>query len=263
MMAAPESANNDPYATIQPLYDIEHAEYEEDIPFDLQTVESVGDPVLELGCGTGRVLLPVAEAGFRITGVDLSKVMLDVARDAVAEAELGHLVTLVQANMADLSPIASGTIGTVLITLNGLMHADTQAAQRAILRESRRVLDPRGQLVIDLLNPAPSRLQGFDRQIIHEGTWTLDDRSVVDKFSTRRVIASEQRIETDLWYDLIAPDGALRRVRTSFVMRYLTRGELELMLELAGFGDVQIYGSYDLDPYEDDSDRLLVTAEPR
>jgi hypothetical protein len=57
------------------------------------------------------------------------------------------------------------------------------------------------------------------------------------------------------------PDGTLRRIPTSFTMRYIQRAELELMLELAGFKSWEIYGSYDLDPFTDHSDRLLVAAE--
>ena len=60
---------------------------------------------------------------------------------------------------------------------------------------------------------------------------------------------------------MIAPDGSLRRIATSFDLRYLHRHELELMLELAGFVQWQVYGSYDLDPYDDESDRLIVAAE--
>src|SRR5215208_7091430 len=70
----------DPYAELPDLYDLEHAGFSDDVELYLRLAEAVGDPILELGCGTGRVLAPLAAAGHRITGVDRSRPMLDRAR---------------------------------------------------------------------------------------------------------------------------------------------------------------------------------------
>ena len=71
---------DDPYAELPELYDLEHAEFTEDVDLYLRLAEVVGDPILELGCGTGRVLAPLAAAGHRVTGIDRSRAMLDRAR---------------------------------------------------------------------------------------------------------------------------------------------------------------------------------------
>jgi hypothetical protein len=118
-----------------------------------------------------------------------------------------------------------------------------------------------GRLAIDVLNPVPDFLQAMERGVQHEGSWLRDDGSRVDKFAARQVFPASQVIETDLWYDVTDPAGALRRVATSYPMRYLHHAELDLLLELAGFRSWQVYGSYELDHYDDESDRLLVIAE--
>src|SRR5215218_9993165 len=74
---------DDPYAEIPELYDLEHAGFSEDVDLYLRLAEVVGDPILELGCGTGRVLGALAAAGNRVTGVDRSGPMLDRARSAL------------------------------------------------------------------------------------------------------------------------------------------------------------------------------------
>jgi hypothetical protein len=147
------------------------------------------------------------------------------------------------------------------VALNGLMHLPTAGDQRRALQSARRALDPRGQLLVDLLNPTPEALRAFDHSLIHEGNWSLEDGTRVDKFAARRVAPASQTIQTELWYDLTAADGALRRVATSFPLRYVHPAELELMLELAGFVEWQLYGSYELDPFGDQSDRLIAAAE--
>ncbi len=251
----------DPYAAIVDFYDLEHAGYEEDLDLYLNLALVTGDPVLELGCGSGRLLVPLAEAGHRVTGIDRSVPMLDRTRHYASEAGVADLVTLHEGSMTEADQAAGGPFGIAIVALNGLMHLTTVTEQRAALTSIRHALDPRGQLVLDLLNPTPDALRALDQSVIHEGTWTLDDGTRVDKLAARRILPALQRIETDLWYDRTAPDGTLRRVATAYPMRYVHRAELELMLEVAGFAEWQVYGSYELDPFDDASERLIVTAE--
>jgi SAM-dependent methyltransferase len=256
-----DAATPDPYADIAELYEREHADWTDDLDFYLNVARVVGDPILELGCGTGRLLVPLAEAGFRVTGVDRSPAMLARAARYVEAAGVSDRVTLVETGMTEIECVPAGPFGLVLISLNGLLHLASPEEQRRALAAARRVLDPRGQLVLDCFNPTPDALRAFEGGMIHEGQWTLADGRRADKFSARRVSPAEQRIDADLWYDLIGPNGELRRVATSFPMRYLHRAELELLLELAGFVEWQVYGGYDLEPFDDAADRIVVTAE--
>jgi len=251
----------DPYADIAELYDLEHAGYRDDLDLYLNLALAVGDPVLELGCGTGRLLVPLAEAGHRVTGFDLSRPMLDRARDAAQVAGVLDRVTLQREAMTDADLAPGGPFGLVVVALNGLLHLPTVAAQRAALAAARRALDPRGQLVLDVLNPTPDALRAFDHGVVHEGTWLDAAGHRVDKFAARRLSHARQTIATELWYDRLLPDGAARRTATGYPMRYVHRAELELMLECAGFAEWQVYGSYDLDPFDDGAERLIVTAE--
>ena len=263
-MKQPSTADpDDPYAELPELYDLEHAGFTEDIDLYLRLAEVVGDPILELGCGTGRVLAPLAAAGHRITGVDRSRPMLDRARSALQAhpSTLSERVTLAKGSMTEAERAPGGPFGLINFSLNGLMHVPAMAGQRAALASARRALDPRGMLVIDALNPTPELLATLDGRIQHEGSWRKADGTVVDRFSARTHDSAEQRIDTELWYDLTDPGGHVRRVRSGFPMRYLVASELALLLEVTGFVEWKLYGSYDLDPFDDRSDRLIVTAE--
>ncbi len=254
---------DDPYAELPELYDLEHAGFTEDIDLYLRLAEVVGDPILELGCGTGRVLAPLAAAGHRITGIDRSRSMLDRARSVLQAhpSTLAERVTLAEGSMTEAEHAPGGPFGLVIFSLNGLMHMPAVAGQRAALSSARRALDPRGMLVIDALNPTPELLTTLDGRVQHEGSWRKADGTVVDRFSARTHNSAEQRIDTELWYDLTDPAGHVRRVRSGFPMRYLVASELALLLEVTGFVEWKRYGSYDLDSYDDGSDRLIVTAE--
>jgi SAM-dependent methyltransferase len=261
MRAKPAATQDDPYADLPDLYDLEHAEFADDIALYLELAEVVGDPILELGCGTGRVLAPLAEAGHRVTGLDVSQPMLAKARERLDNLGAMERVRLVRAEMNEADAAPGGPFGLVILSLNGLMHLPTQGEQRAVLEATRRALDPRGMLVVDMLNPDPALLATFDGRVQHEGSWLRDDGMRVERFAARTHAPATQRFDTELWFDLSGPDGSIRRVRTGFPMRYVFPAELELLLELAGFVEWKLYGSYDLDPFADGSERLIVTAE--
>jgi len=251
----------DPYSSIAELYDLEHSSFEGDLDLYLNLALAVGDPILELGCGTGRLLVPLAEAGHRVVGIDASQPMLERARVALEVAGVSDRVALHHGSMTEATAVPDGSFGLAVVALNGLLLLPSADEQRQALTTARRALDPRGQLVLDILNPTPETLRSFDQTIAHEGTWPVAGQARVDKYTARRVSPADQRIETELWYDIISADGIVRRVATSYPMRYIHRAELELMLELAGFTEWLFYGSYDLDPFDDTAERLIATAE--
>lgn len=250
----------DPYAGIADFYDLEHQDFGDDVSFYRMLADSSHGPVLELACGSGRLLLPLARDGRTLVGVDQSADMLARARFSIAREEMSARVNLVKAPMVEAATIPGGPFGLVFIALNGLLHETAPEGQRATLSSACQALAPGGQLALDLVNPTPATLQGFDGSIIHEGRWHLPRGATVDKFSSRFYQAFAQEIETTIWYDTMELDGTLRRRTTHFTMRYLHGSELELLLELAGFASCRLFGSYELDPLTDESDRLIAIA---
>ena len=254
-------SHKDPYGDIAQLYDLEHNSFSVDIELMLNFAQVVGDPILEMGCGSGRILIPLAEAGFNVTGIDTSRPMLDRAESAIARSNVGDRVTLVEGDMREANQAPGGPFGLVIFSLNSLMHLTTVEDQRTALESAARALDPRGQLIIDTMNPSPDQIRHLLEGPHLEGSWELPDGSTVDKWSHRRHTGTAQILETLLWYDRTHADGSLTRTRSSFALRYVHASELAMMLELSGFIESMFYGSYDLDPYEYDSERLIVTAE--
>ena len=92
------------YDLIAPFYDIEHAHFDEDVSLYLNFAELSGGPLLELACGSGRLLVPLAREGYELTGVDSSKSMLNLAQHALDEAGVAEQCTLIQENMCTMQP---------------------------------------------------------------------------------------------------------------------------------------------------------------
>ncbi|MDQ3657799.1 MAG: methyltransferase domain-containing protein [Chloroflexota bacterium] len=251
----------DPYHAIAALYDLEHDPFRDDIDLLLSFAEAMGGPILEMGCGSGRVLAPLAEAGSTVVGLDRSTTMLDRARTRLASTSFADRVSLVEGDMAGDVPLPSEPFGLVAFTLNALMHLPSPELQIAALADARNRLAPDGQLIIDIVNSTPDYLVSLTSSPALEWSSPLDDGSIVDKWAFRQIHSVEQIIETTLWYDQVKSGGELLRRRSQFDLRYLHPNELSLMLDAAGFADVHMYGSYELDPLDDSSDRILVTAK--
>ncbi|MFN8676588.1 MAG: class I SAM-dependent methyltransferase [Thermomicrobiales bacterium] len=247
------------YEPIAAYYDSEHDQFTDDIDWYLHLAQVAGPRVLELGCGSGRLLAPLAAAGARVVGVDTSAAMLQRAHTRLQGEIARGRVSLMHGDMQHLGELELGSFDLVILPLNGLLHLDEPAAQRRVLDEAARVLRPGGLLAADVLHAVPDALAAFDGRVVHEGTWE-DGRCAVSKFSSRTVDWTNQLISAEVWYDEVGASGALSRHRTEFTMRWVTAAEFTLMLEAAGFDGWDLGGSYDGSPLTDMSDRMLVAA---
>lgn len=247
----------DAYADIVHLYDLEHADFTDDIEFLLELAEIGNGPILELGCGTGRVLFPLSEAGHSVVGIDSSEAMLAIAE---SRRPLESGVRLIRGDMAELDDVPGGPFGLIIASLNSIMHLTTQDQQRAMISSAWRCLESDGRLVIDTLNPSVGQLNHLLNTTHLEGSWFTADGTLIDKWGYRRTGGDSQVIDTLIWYDQTEVDGAYSRTRTRFDLRYVHQSELALMLEVAGFRHVDWYSSYELDPWDAESDRIIAVA---
>jgi SAM-dependent methyltransferase len=244
------------------FFDADYAGYRHDLPVLKAFARRTGGPLLELGCGTGRALIPLAESGYRVTGVDLSPEMLRIAQAKAEAAGVADRVTLIQGDYAEV-PI-EGSYRFAFVLMNTFLHLLTGAAQLQALRHWRARLEPGGLLLIDVFHPDVDLLAVSDGRLEWDKTWT-DPRTgaTVMKFITRAVSTAEQTLHVTLIYDEIAPDGQVSRTLVPYSIRYLWRFEAELLLDQAGFDLEAIYGDWDLGPFEDASDRMILVARRR
>jgi ubiquinone/menaquinone biosynthesis C-methylase UbiE len=245
----------DPFAR---YYDADFRDFLEDLPFYRELARRTGGPLLELMCGTGRILLPLAEAGHTITGVDSSPAMLAIARERVAEADLGNCVTFLEGDVRDL-PLPAKEFALAFVAINSFMHLEAVRDQLACLSNVRRALDPRGLLVLDLFNPDPAAIVREDNRLVLDREYHLDGHHV-QKYVAIDSDAASQLSRVTYLYDETDPQGLLTRQTMRFTMRWFYRFELEHLLARAGFTMRNLYGSYDLDEYCSHSPRLIAVA---
>jgi SAM-dependent methyltransferase len=239
-----------------------------DIAFWLEMAATVGSgPILELGCGTGRVLLPLARAGHELTGLDLAPHMLALC-DAKLQSERPEVrdrVTLLEADMTSFD--LGHRFEQIYCAFGSFHHLRTVEQQLACLERCQEHLLPSGTLILDLINPDPA-----PSTVVGEVPAESDTTARVVEWTHGRQIRSWATVlacqrslqcnDCEATYEIVETDGLTRRLTETFPMRFVFRYELEHLLVRSGFRVVALYGDYDRSAFVDESPGMIVVAEP-
>lgn len=241
------------------FYDEDYRNYNDDVAAIVHLAQEMAGPVLELGCGTGRLLLPLVATGLPLTGVDLSPALLAQARAKLAMVTQGDTVTLIEADLRALA-LAAHDFAFAFCTSNTLMHLTDPVDQRQVLERAAAHLRPGGLLLISLFHPDVARLVAVHGLMELADQWTRADGTEVIKWSVRTTDWAEQLQDTLFIYEEIAPDGTVRRTRCPFTLRFLWRHEAELMLRAAGLRIEGVWSDFEGIPYDGQGEYLILLA---
>ena len=237
------------------LYHAHHSLHLEDLPFWLELASQCDDPMLELGCGTGRVLIPLAQAGHRVVGIDHDQAMLRYLRIGLPTPASFDLFLIA----ADISNFwLNLRFGLIILPCNTLSTL-SQAERQACLARIRRHLQPRGTFAVSVPNPQvleqlpPQSPPELEDEFIH--AFTGNPVQVSSSWHRTR-----EAFDISWNYDQLFPDGTVERVtmKTSH-HRVSTQGYLD-EIHSAGLRVDHLYGDFDLSTYTSESANLVILA---
>ncbi len=240
------------------LYDLEHRDYDHDIALYVNFAQRCDGPVLELGCGSGRVCLALAQAGLDVVGIDSSPAMLSLARARAAASGIAKMVQLEEADVCALT--FQDQFALVLYPLNGFLHLLTAEDQLAALRCAYRALMPGGFLIVDLPNPHAVFDPRTDGQVYLRRRFSSLEGQAIASFTQAQTDLAAQRQLLTVWYDETDGEGSVRRTMVETELRFVYRHEMALLLQEAGLALDAVYGTYELDAYDASSELMLVVA---
>ena len=229
-----------------------------DVDFYVEQAKAASGPVLELGCGTGRILVPIARAGCTIAGVDSSSQMLARCKEKLA-AEAATVQARVTLQQRDIRDFALGAKYALIIApfrvVQQLARIDDQL--RFLVAVARH-LAPTGRFIFDVFNPRFDALTSADG-VEREDTPELrlpDGRRLRRSARVARVRWIDQVSETELIYYV----GDKRYVQ-AFDMRWYLAAELQHLLARGGFRVRAMYGDFGRGPLADGSPDIVTIAE--
>jgi ubiquinone/menaquinone biosynthesis C-methylase UbiE len=241
-----------------PFYDWENARTvaRRDVGFWQRLAAAQEGPVLELGCGTGRIALPVVRAGTRLVGIDRSAPMLERARRRLARARLGHRAMLVRGDIRHLPFRSRRGFGLVMAPYGILQSLTRERDLRAALESVVRVMRRGGLFGIDLVPDLP-RWSEYQRRTSLTGprgakaTVTLIE-SVRQDRGRRLTIFNHEYVERR---------GRMRSIhRFALTFRTLSVPQMARRLEAAGFTIQAILGDYRGGPWDERADVWVMLA---
>ena len=241
------------YEKIAGLYDVLYSNLH-DLKFWSAMAHHYGGPVLEIGCGTGRLMLELAKSGFDISGIDNSKDMLSVLKKKALK--MGINPQIKHADMRDFS--LDRMFRTVTVPFSTFLHLLTTKDQEAFLSSVRKHLLQEGILIIDVFNPDLDRPEQLLR---HQITAKDGLGRTVSKFASQTFNKTLQVSHTHFFIDVTEKTGSLKRITVDFKHKYLFHRDLRQLLERNGFRIMETYGDYNKERFsERDSPRLIIAA---
>jgi SAM-dependent methyltransferase len=254
-----DASNPSPYDAPE-LYDLLFDDLDFDIPFWQKVAREAKGPVLEAGCGTGRVLLRLLESGFDADGIDLSAPMIERFRRK-AEAKSWNSRAVV-ADMREFS--LPRCYSRVICAFNSFAHCETPDDQVRALLCFRRHLLPGGSLVLHMSYPGPEYWAEPDGIPVLEVE--VEDASrggVIQMWDTRTKdpVAQLQRSEVEI-RELDKGGRAVASHWFTTSQRWVYRFELELLFRLAGFSRWTVDGGFDERPLTKPDEQMIAWAWP-
>ena len=245
------------------LYDLEYDDWDEDSAFWQSFAARTGDPIVELGCGTGRALAPLAQRGHTVIGIDSSAAML--RRAAERFPALGVPAARYQLVRQSMETAAVDRRARLVFSaLNAFAHLPTPRAQTRTLAAAHRMLRPEGLLIIDLFNPLTQEHDLRDRMVTLRNVLADPQTGApIQQFEIWEVDRESQVVQTTYLYDCLQTDGSIRRTTSTFPMRYSYRYEIEARLAEANFVVENVFGSYDADPFTGSEEKMIFVARPQ
>ncbi|UCE07173.1 MAG: class I SAM-dependent methyltransferase [bacterium] len=247
------------YVDYAEYYDFDH-DTQIDVAFYLNYAQRCGSPILELACGTGRLTVPLAEAGHEIYGVDLSENMLAICRRKVEEKKLRDRVHLFHNDMASFDLPRKG-FNLIFIPVRSFMHLYTQEDQLGCLQRAYEHLCPGGIFIVDVYAPR------FDL-LAQKRDGRYEKRGEFDLPGGNHVIRKNRFIKNDLvnqvqygeiLFEEYDAAGSLVRQRTvPMNTRYTFRYELQLLLQRVGFEIIDFFGDYEQHPFDGKGEIIAV-----
>ncbi len=236
----------------------------QDVAFYRDAAREIGDPVLELGCGTGRITMALAEAGKRVTGLDLSERMLERAakKRAALMVEARERVHLVQSDMARFD--LGEKFRLIIIPFRPFQHLLEVRQQVDCLECVRKHLAPGGRLILDVFQTDAERMHDpvHMREVLVTEYKTADGRQVRISERVAAFHRAEQRNDVEMIFSIRHKDGRQERLVFAWPLRYFFRYEVEHLLVRCGFRVTALYGDFDRTPMRDESPEMIFVAEP-
>lgn len=234
----------------------------EDIRFWQNAAQNTGSPVLELGCGSGRLCLPIARLGISIHGIDNSAEMLQLLEQkSMKESQIAQsLITWEFGDMRSFEA-QTGKYRMVFVACSALQYLHNKEDQQVVFSRAHQALEDDGVFIVEVFNPNPEFIKEWGKPLFIEGVkGSPSNDGYIQWFCVPESYDGNSKILTMPNLFRIHLDNVSKPEVILIPAQYycFSTDELETLFKQAGFGNIQTFGDYDKSPFTRDSRRILM-----
>ncbi len=236
----------DSYRIIANYYDrsYEAKPHLEDLPFYIDFANQNGGPILELGCGTGRILLPIARSGIEITGLDISEYMLAVLKEKLAD-ETNEVKAKVTLHHGDIRSFKTEKkYALVTIPFRALQHMYSISDQIAALNSAKDSLSGNGLLIFDVFNPHFDKVYAGIGEEYLDFEWTSGDSQIKRYFRKDSIDKKNLSFTGAFIFRTYRDNQLILEEEDPIKMSFYTFPHLQLLFKIVGLEIVETFGSF-------------------
>ncbi len=243
-------------------YDIDpRGVHSDDIPFYIEIAEDISAKnMLELGCGTGRVSIPIAEAGFSIYGIDLSEEMLKVFANKLHNLDqaIQAKITFIHGDMADFN--LNMQFDLIIIPFRAFQSLTAEEEQIGCLKCVYDHLAEKGRFIVDVFLPYANLDESWiaDENVNFETTLPNSKTKIRRTDLRKKIDVKNQIIYADLIYYIIYPDGKQETIVEELCLKYYYHDQIQRLLIENNFTICAEYGYYDKRKIGEGSEQIFV-----
>lgn len=238
----------------------------EDIRFWQEEARVAGSPILELGCGSGRLILPIARQGINIHGIDNSPEMLGLLEQRVTK-ELPKTRTFITWEFGDMRSFDTQPrqYMMVFIAFSALQYLDDRDDQRVALTKAHSALKENGVFVVDIFNPNPEVIQEWGKPLFLEEVKGSSSNDSYQWFCVPEFYDSNTKILTMPNLFQFYRNNITEPETIMIPAEYycFSKDELKLLFEQTGFGEIQTFGDYDKSPFTQNSRKIIMMGRKK
>jgi len=239
------------------LYDLDQRDnLSADIPFYFSY--AVGN-ILELGCGTGRMAIPLANAGYDVTGLDLSESMLNVFKAKITDKS--DRITIAHGNMADFS--FDKKFDLIIAPFRAFQALTDDTDIQNCLNCVREHLSDSGKFIVNVFRPYKILDESwcYPETVQWERTDEATGNLIVKKHWGDRIDTAKQIIYPNYAFEVTSPDGEMQRIVDHLALKYYYCDQLKSLLTNCGFNIAEEFGWYDKSPIESGRELIFICGK--
>ncbi len=246
------------------FYDLEYENKRDDVDFYYRLAQKIEGPILECGCGAGRILVPIAKSGKEIYGFDINVAMLDIARKKIKILNASKAAIIFKDNLVKFSsPLLKKKFNFIFLSFDSLAYLaqknetyytpeETRQRQYEALKNIAKHLDQNGIFAFDLFSPNDLSKEYVMRhhfsRVIKNETWNL--------FSSIQV-PSEHIFQIHYFMEILKKNGSIKQWHYPISAYQATFSGIKSLLDKVGLRPAKIYGDFNLKPYKSSSDQMI------